>query len=69
MTPPPLPASIAPAVAAGEAVSPGGGFDFNITAQPICAYILWLQVTLNLTRGYGLIGDATIWDHIAFCKG
>jgi hypothetical protein len=67
-TPPPLPAPIAPAIAAGEAVSPAGGHDFDITAQPSCAYILWLKVTLNLTYGYGPFLGA-FYDHVAFCKG
>jgi hypothetical protein len=52
----------------GEAVSPVGGHDFDITAQPKCAYILWISLTLNLTRGYGtFLGP--FQDHIAFCKG
>ena len=67
-TPPPLPAGILPAIVAGEAVSPAVGHDFNITAQPNCAYILWLKVSLNLTHGYGAISSPSE-DHIAFCKG
>ena len=67
-TPPPLPAAISPAIVGGEAISPIGGHDFNITAQPNCAYILWLKVTLNLTYGYGpFLPD--FYDHVAFCKG
>jgi hypothetical protein len=61
-------AAVAPAIVAGEAVSPAGGHDFDITPQPSCAYILWLKVTLNLTYGYGpFLGD--FYDHVAFCKG
>lgn len=67
-TPPPLPAAISPAIVGGESVSPAGGHDFDITAQPNCAYILWLTVTLNLTYGYGAFLPA-FHDHIAFCKG
>ena len=67
-TPPPLPAGISPAIVAGEAVSLAGGHDFNITAQPNCAYILWLKASLNLTHGYGQISSPSE-DHIAFCKG
>jgi hypothetical protein len=67
-TPPPLPASISPPIVGGEAVSPAGGHDFNFAAQPKCAYILWLDVTLNLTRGYGAF-LGTFQDHVAFCKG
>jgi hypothetical protein len=67
-TVPPLPAAISPAIVGGQAVSPAGGYDFDITAQPNCAYILWLQLTLNLTSGYGrLPGNPN--DHVAFCKG
>jgi hypothetical protein len=65
---PPLPAPINPPIAGGEAASGAAGHDFNITALPPCAYILWLQATAQLTSGYGLISGATIWDHIAFCK-
>ena len=65
---PVLPASIFPAVAGGEAASGGVGHDFDISGLEPCAYILWLQATVLLTSGYGLIGDATTWDHIAFCK-
>lgn len=66
-TPPPLPAAIAPAIVGGEAISPLGGHDFDVTAQPPCAYILWLRVTLNLTYGWGrFLPDS--YDHIAFCK-
>ena len=42
---------------------------FNISALDPCAYIVWLEATFRLTHGYGRIGSATIWDHIAFCKG
>jgi 5-hydroxyisourate hydrolase-like protein (transthyretin family) len=67
-TPPALPAQLPLVFVAGEAVSPAGGHDFNFTIQLPCAYILWLEVTVNLTSGYGLISDATTSDHIAFCK-
>ncbi len=66
---PPLPPALPLALAAGEAASGSGGHDFDITALPPCAYVLWLEATLNLTSGWGRIPDATIWDHIAFCKG
>ena len=66
--PGPLPAPLAPAIAGGEAISEAGGHDFDISALSPCAYVLWLQTTVNLTRGYGLIGDANEWDYIAFCK-
>lgn len=65
---PPMPAAINPPIAGGEAVSGAVGHDFNISGLHPCAYILWLEATANLTSGYGLIGGATIWDHIAFCK-
>jgi hypothetical protein len=65
---PVLPAPFTPGVAADEAASGAAGHDFDISALQPCAYILWLQATVKLTGGYGLIGDATTWDHIAFCK-
>jgi hypothetical protein len=67
---PPLPAPLDPApIAGGHAVSPAGGhlFPFGM-AQP-CAFILWLEATVGLTSGYGLISGATVQDWIAFCKG
>jgi hypothetical protein len=65
----PLPADVNPAISAGEATSPGGGEFFDITTLKPCAYIVWLEATVRLTAGYGLIGSATDTDHIAFCKG
>lgn len=66
---PVLPADLPLAIGGGEAVSPAGGHLFDISALQPCAYILWLEATLNLTSGWGRIADATAWDHIAFCKG
>jgi hypothetical protein len=66
--PPVLPANLPLAIVGGEAVSPATGHLFDISGMQPCAYILWLEATLNLTRGWGLISDATTWDHIAFCK-
>lgn len=57
----PLPAG------ADEVTSPAGGHDFDISALLPCAYILWMSTTVGLTEGWGLIGDATEYDHIAFC--
>jgi len=66
--PPPLPAPVNPPISAdGQAVSPAGGQDFDLTGKPDCAYILSLNVTLNLTWGYGAF-LGTIEDHLAFCK-
>ncbi len=68
-TPPPLPAAVNPPISPdGEADSPAGGQDFNLTANKDCAYILWIQLTLNLTRGYGTFLSG-FYDHVAFCKG
>ncbi|PWU00405.1 MAG: hypothetical protein C5B51_25185 [Terriglobia bacterium] len=68
-TPPPLPPAVNPAISAdGESDSPGGGQDFNLTANKDCAYILWIQLTLNLTYGYGAF-LSPFYDHVAFCKG
>jgi hypothetical protein len=66
----PSTASFAPPLPhpAGGAISVAGGQDFNIAGLAPCAYIMWLAATVNLTSGYGLIGDATLYDHIAFCK-
>ncbi|HHT9120506.1 MAG TPA: hypothetical protein ACFYD3_08210 [Candidatus Hypogeohydataceae bacterium YC41] len=66
---PPLPPDLPLVPVGGEAASGGAGHDFDITALKPCAYILWLEATLNLTSGWGQISGATIWDHIAFCKG
>jgi hypothetical protein len=65
----PLPAqlSLTP-IAGGLAVSPAGGHDFGFATAPHCAFILWLEATVDLTSGYGRINDATDQDHIAFCK-
>lgn len=66
---PPLPADHTLALAAGEAVSPAGGLLIDISGLPPCAYVLWLEATLNLTSGWGQIPNPTLWDHVAFCKG
>lgn len=63
-----MPAAISPTITNGHAASGVSGHHFNITGLQPCAYILWLSTTVNLTSGYGLIGDATQTDHIAFCK-
>jgi hypothetical protein len=58
---------VTPAIsAAGEALSPAGGQAISTSGLQPCAYILWLQATLNLTHGYGQIAG-TPSDHIAFC--
>jgi len=63
----PPPAPVNPAISAdGQAVSPAGGHDFNIAALTPCAYIVWLEGTLNLTSGYGGV-FGTFSDHMAFC--
>ncbi len=63
----PPPAAVNPAISVlGQAISPVGGQDFNISALKPCAYILWLSVTLNLTVGYGKIGGE-IDDVMAYC--
>lgn len=66
---PPLPAELLLTIVGGEADSGIAGYDFDITSLPPCAYILWLEATLNLTSGWGRISNATLWDHVAFCKG
>lgn len=69
-TPPPaLPPPVLPPISSdGEAVSPPGGLDFDLSPNPDCAYILWIELSLRLTRGYGtFLGN--FYDHVAFCKG
>jgi hypothetical protein len=41
---------------------------FNTSGLGSCAYIMWLDVHLRLTSGYGRIAGSHILDHIAFCK-
>jgi len=63
---PPPPLVTPPISAIGQALSPAGGQDFDITTLKPCAYILWLRTTLNLTTGFGkLPGEYD--DLIAFC--
>jgi 5-hydroxyisourate hydrolase-like protein (transthyretin family) len=66
----PLPPSYSPPLSGGEAVSPPGGYHFDISALAPCAYILWIRIDLNLTSGWGLISYpySQYWDYIAFCK-
>ncbi len=66
---PPLPADTALALAGGEAVSAAGGLLIDISGLGPCAYVLWLEATLDLTSGWGRIPNPTLWDHVAFCKG
>jgi hypothetical protein len=66
---PPLPADTALALAGGEAVSAAGGLLIDISGLAPCAYVLWLEATLDLTSGWGRIPNPTLWDHVAFCKG
>jgi len=65
---PVLPADLPLVPVGGEAVSGPAGHLFDISGLLPCAYILWLEVTLNLTSGWGIIDHPTTWDHIAFCK-
>lgn len=67
-TPPALPTIPPPAIVGGQAISPPGGADFDISGSPKCAYIMWLSITLNLTRGLGTFLPP-FQDHVAFCKG
>jgi hypothetical protein len=66
--PAPLPAAVNPAIdATGQSISAAGGLSIPVGGLKPCAYILWLESTLNLTNGYlQLFG--TFEDHIAFCK-
>lgn len=62
---PPAPVSVP--LSNHAAVSPTGGFPFT-GLQP-CAYILWIDATMNLTAGYGRPQFAYATDHVAFCAG
>jgi hypothetical protein len=63
----PPPAAVNPPISAdGQAVSPAGGQDFDISKLGPCAYIVWISATLRLTVGYGAV-YGTFYDHIAFC--
>jgi hypothetical protein len=63
----PPPAAVSPAISAdGQALSPAGGQDFDISKLGPCAYIVWISATLRLTVGYGAV-YGTFYDHIAFC--
>jgi len=63
----PPPAAVNPPISAdGQAVSPVGGQDFDISKLGPCAYIVWISATLRLTVGYGAV-YGTFYDHLAFC--
>ncbi len=64
---PVLPADIFPPVVSDEVVSVAGGNAVDITLLAKCAYILWLEVPLRLTYGYGSLGWV-LYDRIGFCK-
>ncbi len=63
--PPIYPITIAPA---GDEAVGNTAPSFDITTLQPCAYVVWLEATFRLTSGYGRIGNATVYDHIAFCK-
>lgn len=63
----PPPSAVNPGISAdGQAVSPAGGQDFDISELGPCAYIVWISATLRLTVGYGAV-YGTFYDHIGFC--
>jgi hypothetical protein len=63
----PPPAAVNPAIdASGQAISPAGGQDFDISTLKPCAYVMWITTTLNLTQGYGKL-SGEFDDLIAFC--
>ncbi len=64
---PPLPSPYNAPITAGEACSVPGGQHFDISMLDPCAYVIWLRLAMNLTRGWNRIPDYRIWDHIAFC--
>lgn len=63
----PPPAAVNPVISAiGQAISPVGGQDIDISTLEPCAYVLWISTTLNLTGGNGKL-PGEIDDLIAFC--
>jgi hypothetical protein len=66
--PPGAPLTLNSPPVATEVASTLVGHDFDSSGINPCAYILWLQVALNLTSGWGRIPDGVVYDHIAFCK-
>ncbi len=77
--PVPVPGSALPLGAGGHTSSPDpivavdptlpNDHCFDFTANPNCAYIVWLGAILDLTSGYGRIANPGVSDHIGFCKG
>lgn len=69
--PPSPPATVSldltPALGTHEVASGSAGQVIDLSTFDSCAYILWLNVTLRLTSGYGQV-YGTFQDHIAFCK-
>jgi hypothetical protein len=69
--PPAPPATVSldltPALGTHEVASGSAGQVIDLSTFDSCAYILWLNVTLRLTSGYGQV-YGTFQDHIAFCK-
>ena len=64
----PLPAPFVINPVAGDEAVGGTTPQFDVSMLQPCAYIVWLQATFRLTGGYGRISNATLTDHIAFCK-
>ena len=56
-----------PVVPVDPSVADDHCFDFS--ANPNCAYVVWLGATLDLTSGYARIDYAEVGDHVGFCKG
>jgi hypothetical protein len=66
--PAPLPALIVPAIPAdGDVVSGTAGLAVDISMLVPCAYVVFLNVTLNLTNG-DVVLYGTFQDFIAFCR-
>ena len=66
--PAPLPALIVPAIPAdGDVVSGAAGRAVDISMLVPCAYVVFLNVTLNLTNG-DVVLNGTYQDFVAFCR-
>ena len=66
--PAPLPADTIPAIPAdGDVISGAAGVAIDISALKPCAYVVFLNVNLNLTNG-DVVLYGTFQDFVAFCR-
>ena len=66
--PAPLPTVTVPAIPVdGDAVSGAAGLSVDISMLVPCAYVVFLNVNLNLTNG-DVVLYGTFQDFVAFCR-